>query len=133
MSELFRRMTLTLLAVAVFAIGTNCACSGAPTPVKPQAELMPCCAHGHMAHCPHNAPPSQDPCDKSCQHCTQLVVNDSVPAADLTPSHFELWTIAFDPFLGNLHRVSAPSGVEDDGFPPNSGCTLLLLHCALTI
>jgi len=152
MSSVTQRMFATLTVLAVFMASIDCACAGAITArsgVSPSFDSEPghCCAHqeglghhhdtdgdeGHQNSGRHKS----EPCNASCEHCGQTVINDNLVAKDLSPlaTHVSFLVI-FAPlpesanhagefqrtpeFLNKLHRLLTSP-------------TLLSLHCALTI
>jgi hypothetical protein len=136
MREVGRRIIASIVGFAVLAIGANCQCLAALAPASSQPSAMPCCAHGHSAACRHSSPARQAPCDAACQHCGQLVLNDQIQSADLTPALAQfvgsISTLQpISPILADVPRWFA--GSQNDLSPPDCPSTLLSLHCALMI
>src|SRR5205807_1082111 len=93
-----RRISAILAAVAVFVMSLDCACGGAMEPANPgrapAMAQMPCCAGEHERHhhdCAHQHGDHSQPCDKTCEHCQQAVMNDSVSASPATILSVSSW------------------------------------------
>ena len=126
----------------------DCACAtGLSSRQRVESEnsalaMPPCCAHHHGMghHCKYQDGARKGhpkPCDGTCVHCGQTVMNDTVATASHGASFFPH---AFVPILAikpaglcasELHLDrSAPTSADLP--PPVTAPTLLSLHCALT-
>ena len=133
-----QRIVASLAALAVFLISVNCACGGALEVVgRRQSTLMPmpCCAggHGHHHRCSHKDRDHSRPCDKTCEHCQQALMNDTVGGYRPTAVSLPLWVPILDPLRMDI--VASGNGcplIFCDLPPPGARQTLVSLHCALT-
>ena len=150
MSLTVQRILVFFTAVAVLVMNVECACAGGMSAMGPASRIdsgadakpMPCCAHHHGAahHCSHehDATPQHqpNPCNGSCEHCGQTVIDDTVAA----PTHSLSLLTFVSPIAANVAVMvcgivlSPPSlaPIPADLPPPLTSTTLLSLHCALT-
>jgi len=140
------RVVAVFTAAAVFFTSIDCACATGLSS-RQQVEsgnsalaMPPCCAHHHgMAHhCKYQDGAQKrrpKPCDGTCDHCGQSVINDSVVARDLSSlSHyvFSVWDSASIPVAITPPAAFLRTPVFLDDLPPPAPApTLLSLHCAL--
>ena len=144
------RIFAAFTALAVLLASVNCVCAKALSGFTGASVIGECGAHScsdgqgeadedhHCSDAEHNQKDSRsnhsNPCDRSCNHCGQTVIDDNVVAKDLSPlASATPFAAALTTLQPSFATVLNARSVTGDVQPTTLSPTLLNLHCALVL